>query len=107
MSPKEYPAVVIDGAVPRTNYERAVTVFEYLLCLPGYVVTDATEELDPGHEMQRLGLREDWFGWTEKEDEIINAINDTLPDEYVCTVGEANPGDVIVREVGHPDEEMM
>jgi hypothetical protein len=107
MSPKEYPGVIIDGAVPRNSYERCVTVFDYLITLPGYVVTDKTEALDPGHELQRRGLREDWEFWHEWEDDIIDEINRVLPDEYVCTLGEAQPGDVIVREVGHPSEEMV
>jgi hypothetical protein len=101
-----YPAVIIDGAVPRSEYERCIAVFDYLITLPGYVVTDKTETIDPGHERQRLGLREDWDGWTEWENTIIDEINAQLPDDFVCTVGEAQPGDVIVREVGHPDDEM-
>jgi hypothetical protein len=37
------------------------------------------------------------------EDEILSCINVKLPDDLVVTLGEFNPGDVIVREVG-PDD---
>jgi hypothetical protein len=100
--------VIIDGALPRTNRERCQTVFDYLITLPGVVVTDAIEEIDPSHETGPDGEvhDEDWPHWYELEDAILQMINQMLPDDYVCTLGESQPGDVIVREVGHPDEEM-
>jgi hypothetical protein len=97
--------VIIDGTLPRSDRERCQTLYDYLITLPGVVMTDAIEELDPaghGHAQHTAN----WPYWYELENDILQMINVQLPDEYVCTLGEQQPGDVIVREVGHPDEEM-
>ena len=110
------PAVVIDGSLPRTNEERIDTVFDYARDL---VVAEWKHDTDEMAslliELGRIdgGWREalnhqpsehvEWNAW---EDEIIGHINRVLPDEWICTVGEVNPGDVIVREMGAVDDEI-
>lgn len=104
MSPKEFPGVIIDGAVPRSQYERCTTLFDYLITISD---VGPHAELDPGHEWQKIfgdlptvdSEASDDQRWTELEDEILAEINKKLPDDYVCTLGEAQPGDVIVREI--------
>lgn len=89
------PCVIIDGSVPRNAYERSVKVFEYLVQI---VEVGPHSDLDPAHlrDHGRIYYAE---MWNDLEDEIIDQINDALPDSLVCDVGETNPGDVIIREV--------
>ncbi len=85
------PGIVIDGAVPRSNYERCVTLIDYMRTLPG----TETEADKMGASLLRA--KEEFY--SEIEDEILALINGFLPDDFVCTLGEMEPGDVIVREV--------
>jgi hypothetical protein len=90
----EYEGVIIDGAVPRDDYERCVAVFDYLVVISE---VGPHQELDPAwvQENARIVYPE---MWVDLENEILDKINDILPDPYVCTVGEWNPGDVIVYD---------
>lgn len=103
------PGVLIDSCVPRSSYERCSVVFEYLVSISE---TGPHSELDPGHEWQRVfgdlpygdsEAEDDTEVWNTFEDAIVGAINRILPDSLVCTVGEFQPGDVVVREVGEDD----
>jgi hypothetical protein len=107
------PSVLIDANVPRTAYERCCVLFEYLV---GISEVGPHSELDPGHEWQRVfgnldtrdsEAADDSEVWNPLEDKILEQINRTLPDELVCTLGEWQPGDVIVREVQDESEEMV
>jgi hypothetical protein len=106
------PAVIIDGALPRTAYERCCKVFDYLV----EISEDGPHSaLDPGHEWQRVfgnlhyddsEAADDTHVWHDFEDAIVGAINRELPDSFVCTVGEFQPDDVIVREVGEDENDL-
>lgn len=59
--------------------------------------------LDPENIRINMGTGHD-VEWSEVEDRIINTINDKLPDCLICTCGEFQSGDVIVREMNHENE---
>jgi hypothetical protein len=50
------------------------------------------------HQREVLRVNADFEWWNELEDNIIEVINDVLPDHLTCTLGEPNPGDVVVSE---------
>lgn len=105
----EMPAVIIDGAVPRSDSERCEVVLDYLHSL----IYDGPNDPDPAHVQRYETLERDveeprivYHGYfAEVEQPITDMINELLPDGFVCTVGEQQPGDVVVREVGNPEEE--
>lgn len=89
------PTVLIDGAVPHDNRERCTMLLDYAESL----LTD--RKLSASIERLRadVGTLPDEFEfWNEIEDETIEEINALLPDDHVCTLGESQPGEVIVRE---------
>lgn len=89
--------MVIDGAVPRTAYERCEMLFEYLVRISQ---VGPHSDLDPAkHE----AVAEDYDYWTSIEDEILTKINEQLPEGYVCTVGLPDPGDVRTHHVDEPE----
>ncbi len=88
-----YPGVIIDGAVGRTDLQRCARLLDYLSDLSPTVAQEVS--ISPNDD------------YTEVENEIIDRINQVLPDQYVCTVGEFCPGDVIVREIGPDDYEVI
>jgi hypothetical protein len=94
------PGVVIDGAISRTPTERIHTLLDYADFL--IESDDRSENADKLAELKNE-FRSDDFSlefWTEFEDDVISLINDMLPDDYICTVGEFDPGTVIVRKGG-------
>lgn len=95
------PGVIIDANVPRSDYERCLKVFDYLVTISE---VGPHSDLDPTYQREHSRILYPDM-WTDLEDEIIGEINDILPDELVCTVGEFQPGDVIVREVGNDDHD--
>ena len=103
------PAVVIDGAIPRDSIERVEVVFQYtrdLILEEGGDIEQVADKLIELGRRAGRPLYQDDAEATEVEDDIINHINEILPDGWVCTVGEFTPGDVIVREFGHTEDEI-
>lgn len=101
MTPVEVPNVIIDGAIPRTDIERAACVID----AANQYVNETQASIRYTSRLRQLTRQlvngdEDH----EIENEAVSIINQVLPDDYVCTVGEVNPGDVIVREID-PQEE--
>lgn len=108
MSPQRYPAVILDESVPRSQKERAEAVIWSARRIvkeeKGRLTNAVSLDTKLDELTEDLKVAADPDEWAhEIEDEAIKVINDALPDEYVCTLTE---GDVIVREVGHPSEEM-
>lgn len=90
------PGVLIDACVQRTGLERLDVLIEYFKNM---------ESNSLGHRKVYASLLRSRCTITEEfahelEDEVISCINVKLPDDFVCTVGEFQPGDVIVREIG-------
>lgn len=93
--------IIIDGAVPRSEYERCQTVLGYAQWLVNETDNVTAEQVSKikclEEEVEEPRIL--WSGhFPETEDDIIDLINDLLPDDLVCTLGEPNPGDVIVGE---------
>lgn len=88
--------VVIDGAVPRSDRERVATLHSYLETLSPAAADLFRDDLEHGTD-DGPGTGGEW---SEVEDEVLDKINDVLPREFVCALGETCPGDVIVREAG-------
>lgn len=86
--------VLIDGAVPRSEYERCSVVFEYLVHISK---VGPHSGLDPAIYGDTYPKSEA-IDWIYLENEIVDQINNQLPPSLICTVGEVNPGDVIIRE---------
>lgn len=93
------PGVLIDACVPRDPYERCVHLFDELVAMSE---VGPHGDLDPEQHRPIYIDHHDEF-WTELEDSLLRQINAILPDNLVCTLGEYQPGDVIIREIG-PDE---
>lgn len=104
----ELTGVIIDGAIPRTEYERCRTLVDY-----AELMLKSRDPLDlDNHDLLRVRMEElraeinrytiqsgqlfDW--WHELEDNIIELINDGLPAHLACIIGEPEPGTVIVTE---------
>lgn len=111
------PAVIIDGAVPHDPDDRLDLVFEYCRqLLIEQLDRDVSAATDGLIELGRISGEYRTMNdlddadmaqvMTECEDKYIDLINQHLDDGWVCTVGEFNPGDVIVREVGHVEDEI-
>lgn len=86
----------MDSCIPRTPKERCDIVFQYLVEVSSI---GPHADLDPVMHDGDPDAEE----WGFLEDKILEGINDRLPDSLVCTVGEFQPGDVIVREIGEDD----
>lgn len=107
------PAVILAGEVPRESDERLDEIFHYARVL---VIEQFEEDLlfDKLIELGRVSARSLYVPDHHDaddvnaviEDELIRFINDALPDGWICTLGDQQPGDVIVREVGHMDDEI-
>lgn len=96
------PGVIIDANVPRDELERCQILLDYF----------ASMDDSPGHKRVVASLHGSYsivgdLSVTELEDEILACINAKLPDDLVCTLGEFQPGDVVIREVGDEAEEML
>jgi hypothetical protein len=87
------PGVLIDACIPRTSRERCNVLFDYLV---------AISEVGP-HQDSDPNAWPDDSDWSGFEDGLLDRINEKLPNELVCTLGEFQPGDVVIREVG-PDD---
>lgn len=107
------PVVLIDGAIPRGNGERVEILIDFAsrtlgdgTCYPpgtplgalALKVGDLRREAGFLKVSERIADRDYGEVWAEMEDEAIGVINDLLPDGFVCTLGEPDPGDVVVRE---------
>lgn len=97
------PDVIIDACVPRTPRARCDVLFEYLVDISQVGPHSA---LDPIMVDGPMTNPEDHDPWSFHEDNIISAINGQLPDDLVCTMGEFNSGDVLIREMGSEEEDM-
>lgn len=101
------PSVLIDACVPRTAFQRCVDLFDYLVSISEI---GPYSDYDPEVAKATVGglfNPDDIETWYELEDRIVNQINEKLPDDLVCTVGEFQPGDVVVREMGAEDVEVL
>lgn len=103
--------VIIDGALPRSQYERCCTLFDYLVSISS---TGPHSDLDPGHvQMKEFGTKDrpdDWYDqeiWHDLENEITDAIERKLPMGYEVHVGDFTPGDVVVVETEDVDPRPM
>jgi hypothetical protein len=93
------PAVLIDACVPRNGQERYGVLLDYLQTVDPFAARNHVADMELGIE-DAPGTGGEWH---EAEDSILRTINEILPDDLICTLGEFHPGDVIVREIG-PDE---
>lgn len=95
----DYSGVLIDGAVPRTGFERCDRLFDYLVI---YCIETETpgphSGLDPNVIEKEVHYGPDAHFWTEHEDELIERISEVLPDPYVCSLHDDDPGTVIVYD---------
>ena len=104
------PAVIIDGAVPRSDSERCEVVLDHAETL----MVELADNTDPSDmtRIAELRLRLDNLRYdvktpriiypghfTETEDDLIDWINEVLPDHLACVLGEPNPGDVIITDL--------
>lgn len=97
---------LIDGALPRTGKERCRVLLDYIDGLlndydpidQNYFDQLRVRRDELASETERSRKLDLWDGWIiEVEDDLVDLINDLLPDAYICTLGEPNPGDVIIR----------
>lgn len=88
--------VIIDGAVPRTSRERCNTLLTYLKGIAA-----DTDPVDPNElaqwENDVIAKTDEYEFWNDIEDEIIEAIDERLPDDLIIEMGLHTPGDVIVH----------
>lgn len=81
---------IIDGAVARTNATRVADLLSNAdALLEHYPGPDEYKKFTNLDSESRIH-NEDWEHWHELEDDVIELINDVLPDEYICML--------------HPDE---
>lgn len=107
------PGCLLDGAYPRTDAGRVVLLMGWL----EIAARDAEREGDlvprGAFEALRIDLAtglalrkapigvsdpDDGWDWAVLEDEIIEALNEALPDGMVCEYNDDDPGTVVIRE---------
>lgn len=81
------PGCIIDGAVPRTPQERCKTLLAYIDGKGQEVMVFQTE-IETNYD-------DEDYEWVELELDIINLLEDTLPDNYYVML---DAGDVLVVE---------
>mgnify|MGYP001572095030 CR=1 FL=1 len=108
--------VLIDGAVPRSNYERCKQLLDaashYLIGeYPAQLFVRLGQlrretDINAKQEFPHPPLvhpNNEYEYWHETENDIIELISDALPAGWYCTLAENDPGTVIVTE--YPKEE--
>lgn len=97
---------LIDGAVPRKDHERCEVLLDYATTLyKEWNPLDVDQHTEFGIRLDDLKYetktpRIIYDGhFTGVEDDLIDLINDLLPDQYACVLGEPNPGDIIIEEI--------
>lgn len=98
--------LIIDGGLSRTEAERVAKLLDYAnVCLDKAYKAEGwrtfpIELYKKFHELEEeyrfRYLQEDWAFWHELEDEVMNLINDLLPEDHVCMLVPDDPGTVIV-----------
>lgn len=104
----ERPALLLDGAVPRSEQERVGALLAHAKGFLDRAHLDdakhgwfATRLDDLEQEAKNVGETDEvaFEFWSEAEDDVIAIINALLPDGLVCGVGlNDNPGDVLVLQ---------
>lgn len=99
------PGVIIDGALPRTPYERCDRLFDFLIHATSEAGNSGPHQSsEPSWIVKNLSYPRDAPYWTEYEDELIDKINEQLPGDLMCGLVADDPGTVIV-EARDPGEE--
>lgn len=104
----DHSALVIDGALPRTEQERVSRLLDFAggeldkLYVSNTAMTFPSKLYMRFHELQdeyAVHVDEDGFEhWNALEDEVIELITDMLPTGWLCMLAESDPGTVIVTE---------
>lgn len=92
------PGVLIDACIPRSGLERIDVLLDYF---EGMHDSTGHAEVYASLLRSRTTCPEEHAN--ELEDEILSCINAKLPNELVCTLGEFQPGDVMIREIDEDD----
>jgi len=90
------PTVLIDGAVPHDYPERSQMLLNYATDLSSHLQSHNTDDRFQRFQEEVRQAR-DTDAWIDLEDEIIDLIEDMLPDD-MC-VDMPQPGDVIVMSM--------
>jgi hypothetical protein len=98
--------VVIDGAVPRSPRQRVLALMDFAEVALAQRAGRLSPPVEADVALRMAGLHQeikmhrhdaDW-PWHEVEDDLCAVVALIVPPLYVVTVGEREPGDVLVRE---------
>jgi hypothetical protein len=102
-------SVVIDGAVPRTDAERVAKLLDEADILMNIMYKKSSwrefntelykEYWRLNDEYRHAYQKEDYEHWYELENDVIDLINDLLPDDVVCVLHPDDPGTVVIWDV--------
>lgn len=102
-----YDALIIDGSVARYPNERCMRLLDHAhgLVLDQQLINWAFERWSKFHAEVTFNWQDDNHDWNELEDEIIEFINQMLPDGVVCMLIEDDPGTVTIWDTRGYDNE--
>jgi len=97
MSTYDPTGCILDGAIPRTEATRVADLLTYNVVLfDHFGTTPATYHKHWDLVAEKTMHDDDYEHWSELEEDVIELINETLPDEYYCGLHPDDPGTVCV-----------